>query len=281
MKTTKGQQHGSRCRGLRTLLVAALSLFTLHVFSPLALAHLSFSTTGNDSFRDATARGARLAVFDDVWQTIRDRYYDPALHGVDWPTLGATLRPLAAEARNDTELYAVLRRLVAALGDAHTRVSAPDERDADAQMFLFVGVGVGVRDIGGAFVVTRVTRGSVAWRGGVRPGDTLVSVDGYTASDLFARRLNEAAGASTVTARRERALSRLFDGATGTFALVVLAGDDGHARPFLSLPRVRQPRAPSLRIRRVAICHSGISDRMLTNGRLKSTVSPASDAGGA
>src|SRR5690348_4491010 len=75
----------------------------------------------------ATIEG-RLAVFDDVWETVRDRYYDPALRGLDWEAEREKFRPLAASAETTTELYAVLRNMLSALKDPHTRVYAPDER---------------------------------------------------------------------------------------------------------------------------------------------------------
>ncbi|HYX40407.1 MAG TPA: hypothetical protein VE821_01855, partial [Pyrinomonadaceae bacterium] len=50
-------------------------------------------------------RAGRLAIFDDVWTTVRERYYDPSLHGVDWPVWGAMLRPQAVEARTQAEFY--------------------------------------------------------------------------------------------------------------------------------------------------------------------------------
>ena len=48
----------------------------------------------------AETREGRLQIFDDVWETIRERYYDPNLHGVDWQRLSAQFRPLAAAARD-------------------------------------------------------------------------------------------------------------------------------------------------------------------------------------
>src|SRR6266508_3540062 len=72
-------------------------------------------------------REGRLAVFDDVWQTIHDRYYDPVF------------RPEAAEAPSSQDFYSVLQRMVGSLSDAHTRVYATEEK-FDWWKPRFVGV---------------------------------------------------------------------------------------------------------------------------------------------
>lgn len=48
----------------------------------------------------ATPEG-RLAVFDDVWETIQERYYDPGLNGIDWQAKRNAYRPAAAKANID------------------------------------------------------------------------------------------------------------------------------------------------------------------------------------
>src|ERR1044072_4340596 len=63
-----------------------------------------------------------LRIFDEVWEQVSERYFDPSFPGVDWSSLRAELRPRAAEARNQAELYVVLRRLLGSLRDPHTRV---------------------------------------------------------------------------------------------------------------------------------------------------------------
>src|ERR1051325_2172826 len=67
----------------------------------------------------ATPEG-RLAVFDDVWETIQERYYDPKFHGIDWQAKRNVFRPLAARASGTHEFYEVLRQMIASLKDAHT-----------------------------------------------------------------------------------------------------------------------------------------------------------------
>ena len=69
-------------------------------------------------------RAGRLAVFDDVWTTVRARYYDPSWHGVDWPVWGATLRPQAVEARTQSERFGITNKCCATLGFA--RLNTPE-----------------------------------------------------------------------------------------------------------------------------------------------------------
>src|SRR5687767_291330 len=73
-------------------------------------------------------REERLAVFDDVWSTINQRYYDRDFQGLDWQAQRTAYRDLAANAETNRELYSVLRRMIATLNDSHTRVFAPEER---------------------------------------------------------------------------------------------------------------------------------------------------------
>ncbi|MDQ1592779.1 MAG: carboxyl-terminal processing protease [Pyrinomonadaceae bacterium] len=233
---------GYRSLPCALFLVLLLSSFPLTP-SPVSAAHGRVTT--------ATREG-RLIVFDEAWQTIRERYYDPTLHGVDWEELRARLRPLAAEAASETEFYAVLRRLTSRLRDAHTRVYSPDER-FDWQRPTYVSVGVSLREIGGEIVVTSVERGGEAERGGVRAGDALLSIEGEPAATVFARRLAEEVGASTDSAARQQAAARLFKGARDTFVTAVFTKDNeraGAASRSVRLRRVLQSRPPVLNVQK-------------------------------
>jgi len=207
-------------------------------------------TFANDLVTTATREG-RLAVFDETWQTIRERYYDPSLHGVDWEEERARLRPLAAAAESEIGFYSVLRRLTSRLRDAHTRVYAPAER-FDWQRPTFIGVGLSLREIAGEIIVAGVERGGEAERGGVRAGDQLLSIEGESAAAIFARRLAEEAGASTPAAARQQAAARLFQGASDTFVSAVFkSAQNARATKSIRLRRVLQTRPPVLRVQKI------------------------------
>jgi carboxyl-terminal processing protease len=206
------------------------------------------NVAGSNNISTATLEG-RLAVFDDAWETVRDRYYDPTFNGLDWQAERLKFRPLAARAQTTAELYGVLRRMLGSLHDAHTRVYAPDER-FDWQHPRFISVGISVREVGGAPVVVAIERGSEAERAGLRVGDALISIDNEPALDLFARRLKEQTGSSTLAAARLQAMAKLFEGAPDSTVRISWLDVDGKLR-FATLRREWHEREAALRVRRV------------------------------
>jgi C-terminal peptidase prc len=182
-----------------------------------------------DSLVSTTTREGRLVVFDDVWQTIRDRYYDASFNGLDWEAERGRFRLQAAEAKNSEEFYSVLRRMVGLLRDAHTRVYAPEEK-FDWQHPRVITTGISVREVAGQPVVVSIERNSEAERAGLRAGDIITTVDGEPALDMFTKRLKEVTGASTAQSARVRAMATLLGGPAYSTVKIGWRGSDGRAR---------------------------------------------------
>ncbi|HEX8844114.1 MAG TPA: S41 family peptidase [Pyrinomonadaceae bacterium] len=214
----------------------------------ISLLPFAFFLLPSSATRNAT-NARRLAVFDDVWETVRDRYYDPTFNGLDWQAERERFRPLAAKAQSTAELYAILRRMLGALHDAHTRVFAPGER-FNWQHPRFISVGIFVREIEGVPVIVAVEKGSEAERAGLRAGDVLTSVDGEDALKVFARRLSEQVGSSTTHYARLQAMAKLFEGERNTLVKVGWVGMDGKERQT-TLKRKMTERDAVLQVRRV------------------------------
>jgi carboxyl-terminal processing protease len=211
--------------------------------------HFAFITSANSNDISTATLEGRLKVFDDAWETVRERYYDPSFHGVDWEAERAKFRPVAAEAQTTVALYSVLRQMLGTLHDAHTRVFAPDER-SDWQHPRFISVGISIREIGGAPVVVAVERGSEAERSGLRAGDVVLSIDHEAALDVFARRLQEMVGSSTIAAARLLAMAKLFEGQRDSMVNIGWLGVDGKERTA-TLKRDWRERDTTLRVQRV------------------------------
>jgi carboxyl-terminal processing protease len=180
----------------------------------LALPAGSRASRDDSSLVSTTTAEGRLVVFDDVWETIEDQYYDPHFRGVDWQAKRMSFRPAAARAATPHEFYELMRQMIASLRDAHTRVYAPDEK-FDWWNPRFVTVGLAVREVEGQPLVAQVEPNSAAAKLDIRPGDVIVSVDNVPVADFLEQRL-KASGLGTEERGRYRFVATLFDGPPGT-----------------------------------------------------------------
>ena len=186
------------------------------------------------SIVSTTTPEGRLAVFDDVWETIQERYYDPTHNGIDWQAKRNVFRPAAAKANSAYELYDVMRQMIASLKDAHTRVYSPDEK-FDWWNPRYVTVGLTIREIQGVPVVVQVESGSAAAKTEIHPGDAIVSVDGVRVAEFISNR-TENFGSRSDGPSRSRIVASLFDGQPGTSVNVTWSTRDGKLKSAV-LPR--------------------------------------------
>lgn len=146
-----------------------------------------------------SAGEANQAALDEVWETVRDHFYDPHLHELDWSALHRRYQPLAASASDGGELAAVINTMLAELGASHTRYYTPEETAYYDLADIFVealrrrglqrvfpsgevtypGIGVftHVDDQNRTFI-TGVVEGSPAHQSGLLLGDEILSADG-------------------------------------------------------------------------------------------------------
>lgn len=199
----------------------------LTIASVLSLVSNPSRAAGDKSlFVSTSTRAGRLAVFDDVWETIQERYYDPTFRGLDWEASRTVYRPVAAEAKSSQEFYELLRRMIAPLKDAHTRVFSPDEK-FDWWSPKFITIGVSVREVEGKPTVVNVEPKSAAHNAGLRVGDVVLSVDNTSSAELIARRIGNSNLSETA---RLRVVRGLFEGSAGTDLTLSWKTKDGRTR---------------------------------------------------
>ena len=146
---------------------------------------------------DAPA-GSREADFDQVWELVRDRFYDPRLNGLDWNEERALFRPRAASAGSREEAAAAINAMLAKLNASHTHYYTSDDPAYYQLADIFAGAlehrglgrifprgevsypGIGVftdADNQGRTFVTGVIDGAPAHTAGVLAGDEILSAD--------------------------------------------------------------------------------------------------------
>ena len=232
--------------------IAQFHYYLLSACLAVGLIWVGFAPAASVGLRTAAAHGtltreAKLAVFDDAWSTINQRYYDRNFHGLDWEAQRNMYRGLAADAGSSQELYSVLRRMIATLNDSHTRVFGPEEK-FDWWRPRFVTIGISVKEVAGLPTVVQVERGSVPDRQGIRAGDVIEAVDSKPALSLIQNRLG-IVDQTTRSASRARAFGTLLEGSPGTTVEVRWKTRDDKSRKAL-FRRYWQQRELGIRIRR-------------------------------
>ena len=161
--------------------------------------------------RDTLKPKDRVKLFDQVWEMINERYYDPAFNGTDWKAVGKLYRGRLDEVSNDDQLYGLLKEMTGELHDAHTRFRSPDERRrADKRQATSPGIAIGELD--GEPVVITVEPGSEAAQAGVEPGMIVTAVDGMAFGTRLARALQQTGSSSTQRATSLLSYEDIFAG---------------------------------------------------------------------
>ncbi|MDT8323584.1 MAG: S41 family peptidase [Bacteroidota bacterium] len=66
-------------------------------------------------------------IFSDAWRLMRDWFYDPNMHGVDWKEMRAKYVPLLPWVERRSDLDFILGEMIGELNAGHTYVNAGDE----------------------------------------------------------------------------------------------------------------------------------------------------------
>ncbi|HEX7085336.1 MAG TPA: S41 family peptidase [Vicinamibacterales bacterium] len=130
-----------------------------------------------------------LETFDAAWRVLRDQSVASTISSVDWDALAAELRPRAERATTDEEARALIREMLARVGQSHFAVlpgAIASMVDAPAAGDHTGTVGFDVRLSDDDLVVTRVEPGGPADRAGIRPGWSLVRVGPRPVADVLA-----------------------------------------------------------------------------------------------
>lgn len=156
------------------------------MLAPMLLVASCASSPRPAAERPLTPEERELAVksFDQVWETIRDRHFDPNYNGANWEQVRATYRPQAEAATTAAQAQAAMQGAISELNQSHFGIipreayedmASPDDDQSDAADGV---TGIHARVSGDAAYVFRVDPGSPAEKAGVTPGWRIDRVQG-------------------------------------------------------------------------------------------------------
>ncbi len=147
--------------------ITALSLF---------IALLSFSCNAQ------SGREKNVEIFDIVWETINDEYFDPTFNGLDWRVEYDRYKPIIENCETDDSLYHYLNQMLFKLNVSHLFALQPGYEDemGSPQLFLDGETGIDLRLIENEAIVISVKENSPAEKAGIKTGYNLIKVNGRT-----------------------------------------------------------------------------------------------------
>ncbi len=194
-----------------------------------------------DTTEPLTAAQRQLNVdsFDMVWETIRDKHWDPELGGLDWTAARDTLRPRAVAATTTAEARAAARALINLLAQSHFGIIPADTyEDAagivkggkDSSHSAAAGegaTGLDIRLVDNQVLVVTVDDPSPAKEAGITPGWEIVRIDDEEIAPLLERLDKALAGHHSISLIRNRAVMARLQGDQGDTVQVDLIDGAG------------------------------------------------------
>ena len=175
---------------------------------------------------EMSAANWKRDAFEEVWNTINDKYYDAKLNGVNWQAVRAIYEPQIFAAGDDDRYWELLDKMTGELKDSHTRVHGPKEVAQQRNMEAH-SLGLGFLEMGEALIVTSTHSESDPWWAGVRPGMAIKTINGEPALALYQRLKTEVRDSSTPWARARGALRKIVAGDPDTTISMTFARIDG------------------------------------------------------
>jgi len=125
-------------------------------------------------------------IFTDAWRMMRDFFYDPNMHGVDWKKVGDQYAAMLDDCASREDLSYVIREMISELNVGHAYYSGGDVGGQPGREVGMLGCDYALEN--GAYRIARIFEGG-AWdtdaRGplsqpgvGVKAGDYLLAVNG-------------------------------------------------------------------------------------------------------
>lgn len=132
-------------------------------------------------------------IYAECWRQMRDFFYAPNLHGVDWPAMRKRYEPLLAHVKHRADLTYVIGEMIGELNAGHAYVGGGDYPKPEKIPLGMLGAQI-ERDASGYYRVVRILRGhnwDSKYRSplteigvNVQEGELILAVNGKSTKDL-------------------------------------------------------------------------------------------------
>jgi carboxyl-terminal processing protease len=173
-------------------------------------------------------RQLNVESFEKVWQTVRDKHWDPKINGVDWQAVHDELLPKVETAKTTGEARAAMSEMLGRLKQSHFGIIANDVYgDLDDGEDGTASPGMDVRVLEGHAVVTSVDPESPAARQGIKPGEEILKIGDRDLAPIIKRITERFSGSTLLDIRLSRAVTDRLRGPAAAAVKVELLDGEG------------------------------------------------------
>lgn len=122
-------------------------------------------------------------LFDNVWEEIRDNYYDPDLNDQNWERWKNRYH---GKIKTDADAKVAIDTMLASLDDPYSRfLTKAEYSDQNTSInSKITGIGVNIASISGKIHIINVIEGTPAQYANLLPDDVIVAIDGKDVSGM-------------------------------------------------------------------------------------------------
>jgi tricorn protease len=132
-------------------------------------------------------------IFNECWRQMRDFFYDPKMHGVDWKKIREKYQPLVKYVNNRNDLNYIIGEMIGELSCGHAYIAGGDKQEPNRVSTGLLGARLS-RDASGYYKINRILSGR-NWSANLRSplteagidanvGDFITHINGKTTKDM-------------------------------------------------------------------------------------------------
>lgn len=162
-------------------LITVAFLFALNKFMMNVNNNTLYSMDTDELVNHEHVSSQRL--FDNVWQTVKNNYYDPSMNHQSWSRWKEHYR---GKIKTDDDAKVAIDTMLASLDDPYSKYM--DKREYSDQNSSIdskiTGIGVNIASVSGKVQIINVMEGTPAQAANLQSGDIILDIDGKTVNGL-------------------------------------------------------------------------------------------------
>ncbi|WP_185956451.1 S41 family peptidase [Changchengzhania lutea] len=132
------------------------------------------------------AKSERIEIFEQVWNTVNEHFYDPNFNGIDWEKKHMDYKAQIEACNNTDSLFSLLNIMLFELNSSHCGVGLISELNKTVSPYIFSNgeIGIDIRVIKNQIVVTKVLKNFSADIANINVGFIIERIESLTLSEI-------------------------------------------------------------------------------------------------